>query len=94
MAEEKATLPITVMAVFDDKHKGVNEYTSRRLNELGLKEGRDYENYSAPPTLAEVYPVPIIHVNRDNTLGLREEKFFGREGIDVLLDEIKMRRAA
>ena len=95
MAEKKRRrLSITILQVFDDKHKKVNDYVLKSLEEVGLRQGREYDIYGIPSRVSEVALVPIIRVNEENSLGLMCETFYGREGTDLLVDEIEKRRAA
>lgn len=92
--EEKKEYAYIVGIVNNKEHYEENKSIEDMLKSAGLKGSIDYILSPLPPSFAEVYPVPMLCVRKNNVHELRDdepkyEKFFGKESIECFLKGVK-----
>lgn len=86
--DERGKLPVVILTVHSKKHKEINDYTQRRLTELGLKARKEYQIYHIPSGAEQGFPVPMIRINPVNPWGLESQTFYEKEGVEAFLHEL------
>ncbi len=88
------TIPIAILIANNEKYVGLLKSTEKRLNDMGLKRGTDYEFFGMPPSIEKNYFPINVRVSKDNSLKLEPERFFGKRGLVQFIREVKGRSAA
>ena len=84
MAEEKE-YEYTIGIINDKEHSEENKKIESMLESLGLRGSIDYIFSPLPPSFAEVYPVPVLWVRKNNACRDENKTFCGREDIELFL---------
>ncbi len=80
---------INIFIVNDDEYSGLLNTALQELDAFGLVREKDYTVFGVPPSFVEYYSPIMFKVNLDESNKTNMETFFGKEGLDYLIDMLR-----